>query len=369
MSSPVEQNAVLLISEPVVPGGIGIYTANLLRGLTLAGIEHPTISNRKPVGGILPEDDANQVEVLDSLFRPLWWPLIRSRLEGWAREREAGLIHGMSAVTAPLCAKLAARLKIPYIVTVHHYQKKGAIPPDPWLKAVVTVSDALREHLVNDAGLSKELVRLIPAGIDVPRELPARPVEYAQDAESSIPLVSCFSKLVPRKDCACFLRAIRRVLDTLGHECSFVLAGDGPEEPALRKLVKELQIERNVTFCHGAIRYDELLRDTDVYVQCSKVEGFGTMVLQAMAHGVPVVATATGGLLSLVQDSETGYLVPVGDSEALAARIVNLLNDAELSHRFGEAGRQMALTQYTLERMMEKTLEIYTEARGVPVGA
>lgn len=363
--SALELGTVLLVSEPIVPGGIGIYTGNIMEGLTDAGVTHPAITSQLPVLGMLPQKELAHFEVQDSLFKPLWWPLIRSRLEVWARERETTLIHGLSAVTQPFCARLAARLKLPYILTVHHFQRKGSIVPDPRLKAVVTVSEALREHLVNDAGVPKELVRLIPAGIRVPEELHARPVEYMQDAESSVPLVSSFSKLVERKDCPCFLRAARRVLDTLGHECSFVLAGDGPEEPKLRKLTKELNLERHVTFCHGAIRYDELLRDTDVYVQCSKIEGFGTMVLQAMAHGVPAVATATGGLLSLVHDSETGFLVPVGDYEALATRIVNLLNDPELSHRLGETARTMAATDYKLEKMMERTLELYAEVRGV----
>jgi glycosyltransferase involved in cell wall biosynthesis len=299
--SAAELGTVLLVSEPIVPGGIGIYTSNIMEGLTSAGVTHPAVTSHPPVLGLLPEAELEHFEIQDSLFKPLWWPLIRGKLVSWAQQQDVKLIHGLSAVTQPLCAKLAARLKLPYVLTVHHFQRKGSIVPDPQLKAVVTVSDALREHLVNDAGVPKELVRLIPAGIRVPETLHARPVEYSQDAESSVPLVSCFSKLVPRKDCACFLRAARRVLDTLGHECSFVLAGDGPEEPALRKLAKELKLERHVTFCHGAIRYDELLRDTDVYVQCSKVEGFGTMVLQAMAHGLPAVATATGGLLSLVQ--------------------------------------------------------------------
>jgi glycosyltransferase involved in cell wall biosynthesis len=363
VNTGVEMGSVLLVLEPVVPGGIGVYTSNIMNGLSSAGILHPAVSSQRPMAGLLPPVEAGKIEILETLFGSLWWPLIRSRLAEWAEEQETALIHGLSAVTQPVCARLAARLRVPYVITVHHYQKRGAIVIDPWLKAVVTVSESLREHLVNDAQVPKELVRLIPAGIEVPEELSSRPVEYMTGDENSVPLVSAFGKLVERKDFSCYLHAIRRVLDTLGRECSFVLAGDGPEEPKLRKLAKELEIDKQLTFCHGSVRYDELLRDTDVYVQCSKSEGFGTMVLQAMAHGVPVVATATGGFLSLVTDSENGYLVPVGDHEALAARIVNLLTDAQLAQSFGEAGRLVATTNFKMDRMLERTLALYAEIR------
>src|SRR6185503_417534 len=146
----------------------------------------------------------------------------------------------------------------------------------------------LRENMVNDARLPKEMIRVIPAGIRVPSELRARPATYQQGSHGSIPLVTSFGKLIARKDYKTYLRAARLIIDRLGPDVSFVLSGECPEEHALRKLSRELKIDKQITFCHGTAAHDELLRDTDVYVQCSKVEGFGTMVLQAMAHGVPV---------------------------------------------------------------------------------
>jgi glycosyltransferase involved in cell wall biosynthesis len=123
-----------------------------------------------------------------------------------------------------------------------------------------------------------------------------------------------------------------------------------------------LKIDKYVTFCHGSAAHEKLLHDTDVYVQCSRAEGFGTMVLQAMAHGVPVVATSTGGILSLIRDGETGFLVPIGDAEAVATRVINLLSDQDLSHRVGDAARNVALGQFSHANMMKSTLELYADA-------
>jgi glycosyltransferase involved in cell wall biosynthesis len=167
---------------------------------------------------------------------------------------------------------------------------------------------------------------------------------------------------VPRKDFRTFLNAARLIVDKLGPECSFVISGEGPEEPALRKQARELKIDKQVTFCHGHASHAPLLHDTDVYVQCSRAEGFGTMVLQAMSCGVPVVATSTGGILSLLKDGETGFLIPVGDEAALAARILMLLRDRELAGRVGEAARQIALANFSLDNMMAGILDMYAEA-------
>jgi glycosyltransferase involved in cell wall biosynthesis len=224
---------------------------------------------------------------------------------------------------------------------------------------VIAVSESLRENVVNDAQVHKDLVRVIPAGIRVPTDLRPRPAEAGK---ASVPLVSSFGKLIPRKDFRTFLKAARLVLDQLGRDCSFIISGEGPEESALRKLARELKIDKQVTFCHGSAAHHDLLQDTDVYVQCSRAEGFGTMILQAMAHGVPVVATSTGGILTLVKDGETGFLFPVGDAEALASRISGLLNDAPTCNRLGSAARQMAQNNYDLARMMESTIEMYAEA-------
>ena len=391
MEGPLSEKTVLLVSEPIRPGGIAIYTASIMEGLTRAALDHPLLTASAPAPGVLPDAELPNVQVASGLFWSHLRPFVFRRLARWAQQQETVLIHGLSAITAPLCARVAQALSIPYVVTVHHYQKRGALRQDLHCGGYIAVSESLRENLVNEAHVPKELIRLVPAGARVPaRPLPrpppapgaARPSASSRDPEDratagrgqgegqpvpagyggeAVPLVCSIGKLIPRKDFPTFLKAARLVADQLGLNCSFVISGDGPEEAALRRLSRELKIDKQLTFCHGGASHDALLQDTDVYVQCSQAEGFGTMALQAMAHGVPVVTTSTGGLLALVRDGETGFLVPVGDHEALAARVLSLLTDPELRRRLGEAALQTALTDFSLDSMMARTLELYAE--------
>lgn len=354
--------SILLVSEPINPSGLGVYARSITEGLSEAGIPHPLLTSAPPVTSLLAPAELEHVKVFSGLFWSVWRPFIFRKLVAWAREHEPLLIHGLSAVTAPVCSRLAQALEIPFVVTVHHFQSRGGLRAEKFCHGVIAVSEPLRENVVNDAQVHKDLVRVIPAGIRVPVELRARPMEAGK---ASVPLVSSFGKLIPRKDFRTFLKAARLVLDRLGRDCSFIISGEGPEESALRKLARELNIDKQVTFCHGSAAHHDLLQDTDVYVQCSRAEGFGTMILQAMAHGVPVVATSTGGILSLIKHGETGFLFPIGDAEALAARIVGLLNDPATCSQLGTAARQMALNNYDLSRMMDSTLELYAEAVAV----
>jgi len=363
----VNKPTVLLVTEPIQPGGIAVYTQSILEGLSEAGVAHPLLTSVAPGIGLIPEREMEHVQIVSGLFWSFFRPFIFRNLVRWARHHEIKIIHGLSAVTAPVCWRLARALNVPYIVTVHHFQKPGSLRLEKHCRGFIAVSESLRENMVNDAGIAKENIRLIPAGIRVPHELRARPATYQAGSSGSIPLISSFGKLIPRKDYVTFLKAARVIVDRLGAECSFVISGEGPSESSLRKLARELKIDKQLTFCHGAVAHGELLRDTDVYVQSSQVEGFGSMALLAMAHGVPVAATSTGGLLTLINDGETGFLVPVGDFDALAARVLTLLTDHELSHRFGEAARKVAQNEYDLDAMMKSTIAFYTEAIAEPV--
>lgn len=360
MSEAPFKGSILLVAEPMNPGGIAVYTRSLMEGLQSAGVTHPLLTSIRPGPGVFPARELTDVHVVSGLFWSVWRPFIFRKLVMWAREREPILIHGLSALAAPICYQLSKALEVPYIITVHHFQKPGGLRVEPGCHSFIAVSEPLRENLVNDARIPREMVHVIPAGIRVPPQLSARPPEYG--GAGSVPLISSVGKLIQRKDYATFIRAARIVLDKLGRQCSFVILGEGPEESALRKLARDLKLDKNITFADYTTALGVLLRDTDVYVQCSKAEGFGTMVLQAMAHGVPVVATSTGGILTLVRDGETGFLVPVGDHEALATRILNLLNSAEISTRMGEAARAEASANYDLDRMMTATTGLYVDA-------
>jgi glycosyltransferase involved in cell wall biosynthesis len=204
------------------------------------------------------------------------------------------------------------------------------------------------------------LVRIVPVGIPLP-DLPAPD----PGREGRHPLVVTISSLTPRTSVGTFLRAARKVLDVRCGACQFLVVGEGPDEPALRRLSRELKLEKHVTFANPNVPTARILAEADVYVKVPKQQGFGMSVLEAMSWGLPVVASAVGGLIPLVRDGHTGFLVPAGDPDAAAKRILDVLQDSALRQRLGENARETVADSFPYPRMIEKTATIYADVLGI----
>jgi glycosyltransferase involved in cell wall biosynthesis len=157
-----------------------------------------------------------------------------------------------------------------------------------------------------------------------------------------------------------FLRAatlVRRAVP----DAAFVIAGEGGLEPTLREFAAELGIADDVFFIGRCDRVAELLFASDIGVLSSRAEGFANAVLEYMAAALPVVATDVGGLREAVAESETGFLVESGDHEAMADRIIQLLNDSKCAHAMGLRGKKIAEERFAAEHHLRNTLELYDE--------
>lgn len=170
------------------------------------------------------------------------------------------------------------------------------------------------------------------------------------------PVVLCLARLDKRQ------KGLRFLVSAAAHvpEAQFVFAGEGPERPELEAQAKSLGIEGRVTLLGLRDDVPDLLACCDLLVLPSLSEGFGVAVLEAMAAGKPVVASAIGGVDEVVLDGETGILVPPGDPGALAGAIHRVLADPALARRFGQAGRARA-QEFSLEKMVERTASLYEE--------
>jgi glycosyltransferase involved in cell wall biosynthesis len=178
-------------------------------------------------------------------------------------------------------------------------------------------------------------------------------------------LVICAARINPDKGLDVLLEAAARLRSRI-HDARFEILGglqSGYEHHAaeLEKLRHERGLLDMVVF-RGFIQQPRpLIAAADVYVQPSRAEPFGLGVLEAMALGVPVIASRAGGLVDIVEDEVSGLLVPPGDPAALSAAIQRLLGDRELARRLGEAGRQRALRQFSLDRMLDRLIATYSE--------
>jgi glycosyltransferase involved in cell wall biosynthesis len=142
------------------------------------------------------------------------------------------------------------------------------------------------------------------------------------------------------------------------------IAGDGPDRAMLEVQAQSLHIESNVKFLgyQSQAQVRALMQNTDVFVMASFAEGVPVVLMEAMAAGVPVVATRIAGVPELVEDGISGFLVPPGDSQALAERIGALLDDPALRQRFGRAGRAEVQAEFNISTEARRLCRILTHA-------
>lgn len=225
---------------------------------------------------------------------------------------------------------------------------------------VVAVSDAVRDRLLK-AGVREEKVRLIRNGINL------RPyVEAAASLREALEgglLVGVIARLSQEKGVDIFLRAVPLVLSDVP-DARFVVVGDGPDRDKLVGLIAELGIGEKVSMPGRRDDMPSVYASLDVMVSPSRLEGLPMAILEGMASGRALVATAVGAVPAVVKDDQTGVLVPAGDVSALAVAIVELLRDSERRERLGTAARRLVEEEFSAERMAEDYLRVYEEARG-----
>src|SRR6476661_2564350 len=203
--------------------------------------------------------------------------------------------------------------------------------------AVLTTSEYCRSAIRRHYGVAPSQVRLVPEGIDLARwrGLAAR-VPYQTDGAT----ILCVARQYPRKHVADLLRALPTVRRAVP-QARAVIAGDGPEHANLRALAAELQLNDAVHFT-GALADDDLAllyRHADIFCLPSVQEGFGIVFLEALACGLPVVASLAAAIPEVVPDRRAGMLVPPGDVSALAHALIELLAQPSQRASYSAFGR------------------------------
>lgn len=172
------------------------------------------------------------------------------------------------------------------------------------------------------------------------------------------PVAGLTANLRPEKDIATFVRAAAQVNAALP-EARFVVIGEGAERPALESLAGELGMREKIFFVGDRRDVGDLVNALDVFVLCSRSESFPNVILEAMALGLPVVATNVGGVPELVENGASGCLVPPGDPAAIAQRLLELFRNSEMRRGMGEAGRLRVEREFTPLHMRQKLEHLY----------
>ncbi|MBF8272642.1 MAG: hypothetical protein HW380_1747 [Magnetococcales bacterium] len=228
----------------------------------------------------------------------------------------------------------------------------------PLVDVFVCVSRDLQSWLIHRVAIPAAKVHLIINGTDTQRFIPGAkpplpPPGFASDSDF---VIGSAGRLWPIKDHGNLVTALAKLgqHDPDGFKrCRLILIGDGPKRLEMEQLARHLGVADKLWITGWRDDVAQLLRCLDLFVLPSQAEGTPLTILEAMATGLPVVATRVGGVADLVQEGHTGTLVPPSDPEALAQAILRHLHDPQWSKNLGVAGRKRVMALHSLESMVE----------------
>jgi glycosyltransferase involved in cell wall biosynthesis len=365
-------------------GGPSLHVILLTAGLRERGYETRLVVGREAPseGNFLDLARARGIDYvqlagLGREIRPLadvvtLWQVYRM-LRGW----RPAIVHTHTA-KAGVLGRLAARLAgVPIVVhTYHGHVLRHYFGPlrttlfrrlEAFLNRVtdvaVTVSAALRADLIAMGVCPPEKIRVVPLGLELARFTAARPRTAVREACGAGPgeaVVGIVGRLVPIKDVGSFLEAATRVRETRPGT-RFAVVGDGECRAALEAQASALGLAGAVTFLGWRKDLEAVYAGLDVVVNSSLNEGTPVALIEAMAAGRPVVATAVGGTPDLLGGGARGRLVPAADAGALAAAILETLERPEEAAGRARAGRDYVLAHHSAERLLSDIDSLYRE--------
>jgi glycosyltransferase involved in cell wall biosynthesis len=297
--------------------------------------------------------------------RCLELPALGSRwMRGWAARslwaeghvERPDLIHVIHDEMSEAALILAETAQLPYIQTVADFRTlaRGLRLSRRWCRHVVAIRPDLADGLVGTLGVPGSCVSVIAPGI-----VPAAEPPLAS-AAGRVPVIGTGGPLDEVSGLMVFLEAAARVLDA-GRDAEFVVAGQGPTQVDLRRRAHLLRISERVTVAEFPSVGAEYWAVLDIYCQPSIAPNAGVTLLQAMAHGVPCIATAAGGLRGLIEPGSSGLIIPPDDPGALERAILELLDHPERARQLGRNARRLVQTGFDPDAEADRLVELYRE--------
>jgi sugar transferase (PEP-CTERM/EpsH1 system associated) len=362
-------------------GGLENGIVNVINGLAGQPFRHVVIAMSETTG--FAERLRDGVSVYAIGKQPGKDPAAYLRLYRLLRQLRPAVVHTRNFGTLD-CSFIAFLARVPVRIHGEHgwdvYDPDGKIPRyqrlrrllNPFVNRFVAVSEHLRRWLVDVVGISGQKVDHICNGVDVERFRPRSdddvsvlPEAFASDRQVVVGTVTRFSAIKDPLNLVEAFIALCSRQETVRRDVRLVMIGDGDLLEAARQRLAEAGLAA-VSWLPGS-RDDvpELLRSMDVFVLGSLREGISNTILEAMATGIPVIASDTGGNVELVRQGSTGVLVAPGDRAALAAAISDYVHDPERRLHHGRASRDRVVSRFSIERMVEDYGALYANALGM----
>lgn len=242
----------------------------------------------------------------------------------------------------------------------------------PLVTTYIALSRQIEDYLCSRVGIDRRKIARIPNGVDTRRFRPAPDRASLKTAlfpmfDADTRIIGTVCRLDPVKDPLNLLNAYACLLEAspkLRERTGLVVVGDGPMRGAVEQELDRLAIRDRSLIAGSREDVPALLQAMDVFVMPSLAEGISNTILEAMATGLPVLATDVGGNRELIVDGETGTVVPSSDPRALALALVDYVQDEAMAEGHGRAGRERVEDEFSLDTMVDRYVAVYDSLLG-----
>jgi N-acetyl-alpha-D-glucosaminyl L-malate synthase BshA len=361
-------------------GGSGAVATELGKQLARRGHRVHFVSHRVPFRLSAFEENISFHEVDLTSYSLFEYPphdlALAAKMAEVARNHALDLFHVHYAIPHAIAGHLAQGLlgkSAPRLITTLHGTDITLVGQDRSFfeitrfgiersDGVTAVSEFLKRMTVEEFAV-ESAIEVIPNFVDLKLYCPNHAYRdrsaFAAAGEKILLHVSNFRPVKRVPDVVRILEQVQREVPAV-----LLMVGDGPERSSAQALARRLGLEDRVRFLGRQDAIEQITAVADVFLLPSEIESFGLSALEAMACGVPVVGSDAGGLPEVVKHGETGYVLPVGDVAAMAARTLELLRDEEKRRQLGRAGQARAAALFDAERIVPRYESYYRRVVG-----
>jgi glycosyltransferase involved in cell wall biosynthesis len=352
---------VLHIVPTLKAGGMELALSRIVNGLLPEGITHsivvlkgdPIISNRF--------DPSVRIHCLHSYPNDI---SILLRLRRLLKKESPTVIHARNLAAWPeiWLANLTIWPVAPLIFSFHGVAEAK---PLPWrwrimsqilarfTNQVFTVSQGSKRFLTDHVGLTQKQVTVIPNGVDTKRFCPLVKTSDRQEF-----VIGTLGSLTPVKNQALLMRACHRLIEQ-GINLRLEIAGEGSEKSALEQLIRDLGVSEKIQLIGGVIDTPSFLQNLDIFALPSDSEAHPNALSEAMACGLPCIASAVGGIPEILDQGQAGLIFEPADEIGLAEGLLRLINDPVLRKSLGTIARNQSCERYSMDIMLKNYRELY----------
>lgn len=296
-------------------------------------------------------------------------PTLAVRVYSVVKKVKPDIVHLHSRRGAEILGGIAARsAHVPAVVLSRRVDDQvrmgllGRLKYNVLPDKIVAISDGIRKVL-RDGGIREDKLELVHSAVVTSQFQCQRDRKWFETelgVSEDTPVIGVIAQLIGRKGHRYLFSALPEIIKEFPSVKTLVF-GKGPLQSQLEGLVCEQGISDCVQFAGFRTDMDRILPNLDIVVHPALREGLGVSLLQAALVGVPIVASAVGGIPEIVIDGETGYLTQPGDVDAISSSILKLLRDPELARQLGENGRKLVFSEFSVDQMVEGNLRVYRD--------